>query len=438
MRARARGAAIALLGLTAAALTGCADDHAVSAPSGAGTSTPRAVVTPAPFDARALLPAGYTLRSTTPMPLGPAGEPDYQVVVSAAPDAVEGGTQNVQVFAYRAGSWAEVFDAADKIVPYEMQGDFGSPEANPATDPVLNQRHWIDEVSVQPVRFGLASPSLVIYGEDRDNPHVLGVLAVVEFVTRDGQAHLDHFEMAQDLNRPTVVGEGDAQTLAVPNYWYPWLNGGDPAKYVQTVGLSGDEGVTVLGDSRPWIGAWIGVGTGPGVLVSDVIARSPAEGKLRPGDRVVSVDGNNPAQGLGTQLLSMQPGEEVTLQVDRAGELIEVPLTLSDMSKAPTFWDHPDGATLGVEVAPLAGRPGIAITAVEPGSPAAEAGLRKGDAIQRVDEFPMRDPADLDAALSGRAGQEREVEVQGVDGKTRTVTVTAEKSADPDPQVALL
>ena len=440
MRARGRGAAIALVGgMTAAALAGCGnDDAAVSAPSGEGTSTPRPAVTAAPFDAKALVPDGYTVTSTTPMPLGPSGEADYRVVVSADADAVKGGTQNVQVFAYRAGAWTEVFDAADKAVPHEMQGDFGSPEANKAPDPVLNQKHWIDEVEVQPVRFGLDSPSLVIYGEDRANPHVLGVLAVVDFVTEAGEAHLDHFEMTQDLGRPTVVGEGNAQKLEVPNYWYPWLNGGDPAKYVQTVGLSDDEGVAVLGDSRPWIGAWVGVGTGPGVMVGDVIPDSPADGKLRAGDRIVSVNGNNPEQGLGPQLLSQKPGDNVTLTIDRAGELSEVTLTLSDMSKAPTFWNYPERATIGVEVAPLSGRPGIAVTAVEPGSPAAEAGLKKGDAIQRIGEFRMSDPSDLDAAISGRAGQEREVEVQSVDGKTRTVTLTPETSEDPDPQVALL
>lgn len=440
MRVRGRGAAIALVaGMTAAVLAGCGDDDAaVSAPADEGAPSPRPAVTTAPFDAEALVPAGYTVTSTTAMPLGPSGEADYRVVVSAAVDAVEGGTQNVQVFAYRAGAWTEVFDAADKVVPYEMQGDFGSPEANKTPDPVLNQKHWVDEVEVQAVRFGLESASLVVYGEDRANPHVLGVLAVVDFVTEPGTAHLDHYEMAQDLNKPTVVGGGNVQTLEVPNYWYPWLDGGDPAEYVQTVGLSDDEGVAVIGDSRPWIGAWVGAGAGPGVMVGDVVPDSPADGTLSPGDRIVSVNGNNPEQGLGPELLAQKPGDEVTLTIDRAGTSSEVTLTLSDMSKAPTFWEYPERATIGVEVAPLSGRPGIAVTEVEPGSPAARAGLKRGDAIQRIGEFRMSDPSDLDAAISGRAGEEREVEVQGADGRKRTVTVTPETSEDPDPQVGLL
>ena len=108
------------------------------------------------------------------------------------------------------------------------------------------------------------------------------------------------------------------------------------------------------------------------------------------------------------------------------------------MSKAPTMWEMPKPATIGVEVAPLSGRPGIAVTSVEAGSPAAKAGLRKGDAIQRIGDVKTGDPADLDAALSGRGGQELEVEVQRGTGSTETVTVTPKQTPDGDVQVALL
>jgi hypothetical protein len=441
---RGRGVSWAVAGVLAAgALGGCADDDAtVSAPSGPDSASPRPAVTAGPFDPTGFVPDGYEVASSTAMPLGPAGEPDYRVVVSRDPDAVKGGTQNVQVFAYRANAWTEVFDAADKTVPYEFQGDYGAPEADQARDPVLNQKHWIDHVAVQPVRFGLPSSSLVIFGEDKDNPEVLGLLAVVDFVTEQpGRAHLDHFEIAQDLGAPTVTGSGDVQKLEVPNYWYPWLNGGDPAKYTQTLGLSDSaaEGVTVLADSRPWIGAWVSPSQNPGAMVSDVIAGSPAEGKLRAGDRIVSVNGNEPKQGLGPELLALKPGDDVTLKVDRDGAVSDVELTLSDMSKAPTMWEMPVPATIGVEVAPLSGRPGIAVTSVEPGSPAAKAGIKKGDAIQRVGDVETGDPADLDAALSGRGGKPLEVEVQRGTGATETMTVTPENT-DPNGnvQVALL
>ncbi|HVE25816.1 MAG TPA: PDZ domain-containing protein [Sporichthya sp.] len=424
--------------MTAAVAAGCGEnDAAVSAPPG-DSPTPGPAVTAGPFDPAELIGAGYQVTSSAAMPLGPAGEPDYRVVVSADRDAVPGGTQNVQVFGYRAGSWAEVFDAADATVPYAFQGDYGAPVADKAPDPVLNQKHRIEHVTVQPVQFGLESASLVINGEDKDNPEILGLIAVVDFVTTPGRANLDHFEMAQDLGTPTVTGADDRRQLQVPNFWYPWLNGGEPTPYTQTIGLTPDAGVAVVADSRPWLGAWVSPGRNPGVMVSQVVAGSPAERNLRVGDRIVSVNGNRPEQGLGPELLALKPGDEVTVTVDRGGTGQDVKLTLSDMSKAPTMWEMPTPATIGIEVAPLSGRPGIAVTDVKPGGPADDAGIRPGDAITRVGDVPTGDPADLDAALSGRAGQELEVGVQRGTGSSETMRVRPEKAPQGDVQVALL
>lgn len=336
------------------------------------SATPR--TTAAPFDASKLVPAGYKVLKSTAMALGGDDRPDYQVVVSEAKAAVAGGTQNVQVFAYDNGAWTEVFNAGDDAVPYEMQGDFGSPDPDKSLDPMLDQKHWVDNTAAQLVRFAADHPALVILAEDKDNSHVLGALAVVDFL--GAKANLDHFEMAQDLGAPTVIGGADAQQLEVPNYWYPWLNGGDPSKYSTTVGLSDDDAVRVteIADSRPWLGAWVGVGVGPGVTVSNVLAGTPAADVLEPGDRIVSVNGNSPTQGLGAELLPLAPGEEVTRKVDRGGELSDKKLTLSDYSRAPSFFDSPEPATLGVETAPLSGREGIAVTELKAGSAAAKAG----------------------------------------------------------------
>lgn len=427
------------VGVLVAALAGCgSDDESAQAPAGGSTSTPAPAASAVPFDADAAVPAGYTVVKATGMPLGP-DEEILQVVVSKNAKAVKDGTQNVQVFRLSGGSWTEVFDAADASVPYEMQGDFGSPEADESADPVLDQKHPIGKTTAELVRFAEDHPALVVFAEDRFNPHVLGVLAVVDFL--GDKANLDHYEMAQDLNAPTVVGEPDAQQLEVPNYWYPWLNGGDPAEYTQSVGMTDSEGVAVLSDSRAFLGAWVGVSTNPGVTVSQVIEGTPAADVLEPGDRILSVNGNNPEQGLGPDLLELAPGDEIDLKLDRDGAITDVTLKLADMSKAPTFWDTPKASFLGIEVAPLSGRKGLAVTAVEAGSPAATAGLKKSDAIVRIGEFSMADSGDLDAALSGRAGQDLEFEVQGSDGQSRTVVITPRKPAkgeEDNAQVALL
>jgi S1-C subfamily serine protease len=88
----------------------------------------------------------------------------------------------------------------------------------------------------------------------------------------------------------------------------------------------------------------------PGVTVDRVIAGSPAEGVLQAGDRILSVNGNAPTQGLGPELLALKPGDKVTVRVERDGTVQELSLTLADMSKAPSMWETPekDGDPLGL------------------------------------------------------------------------------------------
>ncbi|MGQ0624809.1 MAG: PDZ domain-containing protein [Sporichthyaceae bacterium] len=428
MKRNTLGAVVAA-GLVAVALTGCTSD---SAPQGGAPAAP--VAPRAPFDPAADLAAGYTVLSTTALALGAADAAPYQVVVSAS-DAVRGGTQNVTVYGQLAGQWRQLFDAADAAVPYEMQPDFGSPEGEDAPIPVLNQEHPIAGTTVALVRFTAGKPALVIYAEDRKESHILGVLAVVDFAA--GAADLDHYEIAQDLGAPVVIGAADAQQLQVPNVWYPWLSGGDPAQYTQLVGF-GEDGVQVLSDTRPYLGAWVALTFGPGVMVSQVLAGTAAAELLAPGDRILSVNGNNPEQALGPELLAVAPGTEVTLKIDRGGEILDITVPVGDMSQAPSSFDAPQGASLGIEVAPRSGRPGVAVTALSPGGPGAGIGLKEGDAIVRVGVFRLGLPSDLDAALADQADREIEIEIQGADGATRTVLVTPVRSDDPDSPVVLL
>ncbi len=440
--------------LAAGLLAGCgggddAPDARATASSAPASVTPVPEIAAPPFPAAQFLAEDYKLVSAEAMTLVD-GQPQYQVVISENPDAGISaediaeddtedsasaeprarGTQNLQVFAHRGGTWTEVFNAGAKVVPHEFQADFGAPPeiVNKTPDAVLNQRHWTANVEASVVRFAADHPALVIYGENKYNPHVLGTLAVVDFGT--GKANLDHFELAQDLGKPIVVETEIGRVLEVPNFWYPWLQGGDPQKYIQSVGLSENEGVTVLSDSRPFVGAWVAADTGPGVMVSRVLPGSPADNELDVGDRITSVNGNDPAQALGPDLLALQPGETVTFAVVRGGQNSEVEVVLSDMSKAPTIWETPKPATIGVTVARPTGRPGLALTGVEAGSPAAQAGLKAGDVLQRVGQVPTGLPSDLDAALSGRAGERIEVEVQSADGTTRMVRLVPKLDRD--------
>ena len=110
------------------------------------------------------------------------------------------------------------------------------------------------------------------------------------------------------------------------------------------------------------------------VVVGTIVADSPAEKSgLQPGDRIVALD-DEPIESWKKLDMAVIPkgGRSVRLTIDRAGKPVEQNVVLSSLGK------YEEGS-LGVLPAT---RP--AISAVNPGEPAAEAGLRRGDVILSV------------------------------------------------------
>jgi S1-C subfamily serine protease len=82
-------------------------------------------------------------------------------------------------------------------------------------------------------------------------------------------------------------------------------------------------------------------------------------------------------------------------------------------------------AYLGVRVASAPGAPGVVVAGVEPGGPAAKAGIRAGELIVSVAGTPTPTTDALAAALAGlRPGQRTTVGVVAPDGARRSVRVT--------------
>ena len=68
---------------------------------------------------------------------------------------------------------------------------------------------------------------------------------------------------------------------------------------------------------------------------------------------------------------------------------------------------------------------GVLLARVGSGTPAARAGLRVGDSIVRVGDTEVISNADLlDALARLQPGQSAQLGIVGVDGRSRTVTVT--------------
>jgi len=124
------------------------------------------------------------------------------------------------------------------------------------------------------------------------------------------------------------------------------------------------------------------------------------------GDRVVAVDGtplDSHAQLVA--YLSRHRDRAVTLAVERKGERLEVELPPQPRR------------SLGMAMT------AAAIQAVQDGSPAAEAGLEKGDRLVSVDGAPVGDPVTLDDRLRARIGTAVPVVVERA-GVDQTFAVT--------------
>ncbi len=150
-----------------------------------------------------------------------------------------------------------------------------------------------------------------------------------------------------------------------------------------------------------------------GVLISDVSANGPAEkAGLQRGDVVLSINGQRvqTTGQLRNAVASAGVGTTIKIELLRDGKKRTLDVKLGAMPDEPKAPGKDEGAVtgskLGVLVAPLdaasrergkvpANIRGVLVTAVEPGSPAAAAGIQPGDIIVQVDKEPIAGPEQL-------------------------------------------
>jgi len=165
-------------------------------------------------------------------------------------------------------------------------------------------------------------------------------------------------------------------------------------------------------DLTPELAKSFGLKEAQGVLISDVIADSPAEkGGLKKGDVVLKYDGKEVEDRYQlTKMVGNTPvGKKVPIIVLRNKGQKTVWVTIKEVSEkevaaaGPTKPEETDRWGLRVQdinraLADQLGLPddtGVVITSVEPGSPAEEGNLQAGDVIIEVGNNPIKDMADF-------------------------------------------
>ncbi len=150
-----------------------------------------------------------------------------------------------------------------------------------------------------------------------------------------------------------------------------------------------------------------------GALVSDVVPGGPADkAGLERGDVIVQFNGKSVsgAKDLPRIVASTPVGQSVTVELERDGKTIERQVKVGEMEdKSASTESITARKSLGMSVqshTPEIARPlgvegetGVVVTRVEPGSPAADAGVRTGDIIVEVDRHPVKGTADFDREM---------------------------------------
>jgi serine protease Do len=144
-----------------------------------------------------------------------------------------------------------------------------------------------------------------------------------------------------------------------------------------------------------------------GVLVNSVDSGGPGErAGIRAGDVITAVNGTkvDDANALRNHIAGTAPGTDVTLTILRDGREEQLHARLTELpadkdSTAPSSGPEGPGGQLGITVEPRRGSKGVVVTDVDPGGPAAEAGIQPDDVILEVNRQPVNSATELRAAV---------------------------------------
>jgi serine protease Do len=156
-----------------------------------------------------------------------------------------------------------------------------------------------------------------------------------------------------------------------------------------------------------------------GVLVADVFKGGPAEkAGIERGDVILQFDGKGVVESkdLPRIVASTSVGKTVNIKLLREGKEIERTVKVGEMEEKTETAQLPSRKSLGITVQTLTPEiasdlglkqeTGVVVTSVEPGSSAADAGIRTGDVIQEVNRKPVKGVEDFSQKIEQAKSQD--------------------------------
>lgn len=182
-----------------------------------------------------------------------------------------------------------------------------------------------------------------------------------------------------------------------------------------------------------------------GAIVTAVEPGAPAEAAgIQEGDVILSV-GGQPAEDprqVSLTVADLSPGSEVPVTVFRDGERIEITLTLAERDSASEVEETipSEGEMMGLAVSPvpdlmrrnlgLNEGQAVIVQNVQPGSPAADAGIRRGDVILSASGEDVGSAEELSSAWAEAREADRPLLLRiNRDGSGLFIAVETDKSA---------